>query len=97
MKKVWFFSGVFGLLAAVLYFASTANYAFPGDSMNTSEAALAATREEVSRCATAFSPRTLQATNAATRWKSATTEMTPQIGAMRFPPPNILAKTAISG
>ncbi len=32
MKKSWFISGILGFVAAVLYFASTADYAFPGES-----------------------------------------------------------------
>ena len=32
MNKRWCLSGVFGFLAAIVYFASTADYAFPGDS-----------------------------------------------------------------
>ena len=32
MKKTWLISGLFGVVAAVIYFASLANYAFPGES-----------------------------------------------------------------
>ena len=30
MKKSWLFAGAFGLIAAIVYFSSTASYAFPG-------------------------------------------------------------------
>ena len=32
MKKTWLLSGLFGVVAAIIYFASMADYAFPGES-----------------------------------------------------------------
>ena len=32
MKKNWFLASVIGFVAAIVYFASTADYAFPGES-----------------------------------------------------------------
>ena len=32
MKKTWLLAGAFGFLAAIVYFASMADYAFPGES-----------------------------------------------------------------
>ena len=32
MKKNWLLAGAFGFLAAIIYFASMADYAFPGES-----------------------------------------------------------------